>query len=156
MTRKQPIVLIAADSLDLNNRLYYIARDQYIAPIIEYANATPIILPAHNGINIDSILEKIDGILLTGAISNVEPQNYNGNTACEPYDSKRDSITLPLIKKSIARNIPLLGICRGMQEMNVALGGSLSANIQDLPNRMDHRAVESQDYDVQYSIKHKI
>ncbi len=91
--------------------------------------------------DIDSLLQVVDGILLTGARANVHPECFATPAAeCyEPYDRERDDIALPLIRECVARGVPLLGICRGFQEMNVAFGGTLHPEIRDVPGRMNHR-----------------
>ena len=88
----------------------------------------------------------LDGLVLTGSRSNVEPSRYGGPPHPEgtPEDPARDAVTLPLIRAAIASAVPLLAICRGMQELNVALGGTLDQRIQDLPARMDHSTPSEQ------------
>jgi putative glutamine amidotransferase len=85
-------------------------------------------------------LERLDGIMLTGSRSNVHPSYYDGPPHAEGTweDMARDSTTLPLIRAAVARGVPVLAICRGFQELNVALGGSLHQRLQDLPDRIDH------------------
>jgi putative glutamine amidotransferase len=94
------------------------------------------------------ILPRLDGLILTGSRSNVHPDHYEGPPHAEgtPEDMARDSTTLPLIRAAIATGLPLLAICRGFQELNVALGGSLDQRIQDLPGRMDHSTPSDQKF----------
>jgi putative glutamine amidotransferase len=91
--------------------------------------------------DIDDLLEVVDGVLLTGARANVHPARFRAapHAAHEPYDEDRDALALPLIEACVARGVPLFSICRGMQEVNVAFGGSLHPEIRDLPGRMNHR-----------------
>ncbi|KAB2895630.1 MAG: protein kinase, partial [Kofleriaceae bacterium] len=91
---------------------------------------------------LDGVLARVDGVMLTGSKSNVDPSLYGGEATEEngPYDRDRDATTIPLIRLAIARGVPLLAICRGMQELNVALGGTLDSEIQDMEGRIDHRA----------------
>jgi putative glutamine amidotransferase len=91
--------------------------------------------------DVGALLEIVDGVLLTGARANVHPSFYNTEPqpAYEPYDTPRDAVALPLIRACIERGVPLFGICRGLQEINVACGGSLHPEIRELPGRMNHR-----------------
>ena len=90
--------------------------------------------------DIETLLERLDGIMLTGSRSNVHPSYYDGPPHADGTweDMARDSTTLPLIRAAVARGVPVLAICRGFQELNVALGGSLHQRLQDLPDRIDH------------------
>ncbi len=117
------------------------ASDTYIRATDQVVGAVPVLLPAGgDACNVATLLSRLDGIILTGSRSNVQPCLYGGPPHAEgtPEDPARDSLTLPLIRAAIRAGLPLLAICRGMQEMNVALGGSLHQRIQDLPGRMDH------------------
>lgn len=91
--------------------------------------------------DLESLLGVVDGILLTGARANVHPENFGieAHASYEPYDRDRDAVALPLIRLCVERGVPLLGVCRGFQEMNVAFGGSLHPEIRDVPGRMNHR-----------------
>jgi putative glutamine amidotransferase len=117
------------------------ASDTYVRATDEVIGAVPVLLPANGpAADIETLLDRLDGIILTGSRSNVQPGLYDGPPHAEgtPEDPARDGITLPLIRAAIARGVPLLAICRGFQELNVALGGSLHQRLQDLPDRMDH------------------
>ena len=117
------------------------ASDTYVRATDEVIGAVPVLLPANGPTaDIETLLDRLDGIVLTGSRSNVQPTLYDGPPHAEgtPEDPARDGITLPLIRAAVARGVPLLAICRGFQEMNVALGGSLHQRLQDLPDRMDH------------------
>jgi len=122
------------------------ASDHYVKVIMGPVQGVPILLPAGGEAFVEGILPRLDGLMLTGSRSNVCPQYYDGpaHPADTPEDRVRDSTTLPLIRACIAAGIPLLAICRGMQELNVALGGSLDQRIQDLPGRMDHSTPSDQ------------
>ena len=103
--------------------------------------AVPVLIPANGPTaDIETLLERLDGIMLTGSRSNVHPSYYDGPPHAEGTweDMARDSTTLPLIRAAVARGVPVLAICRGFQELNVALGGSLHQRLQDLPDRIDH------------------
>lgn len=117
------------------------ASDTYVRVTDEVIRAVPILLPACGPTaDIETLLDRLDGIILTGSRSNVQPTLYDGPPHAEgtPEDPARDGFTMPLIRAAVARGVPLLAICRGFQELNVALGGSLHQRLQDLPDRIDH------------------
>ncbi len=117
------------------------ASDTYVRATDQVVGAVPVLLPANGQkADIPSLLARLDGIILTGSRSNVQPLLYEGPDHAEgtPEDAMRDAVTLPLIRAAVAQGIPVLAICRGLQEFNVAMGGSLHQRLQDLPGRMDH------------------
>lgn len=117
------------------------ASDTYIRATDNVVGAVPILMPANGPTaDIETLLDRLDGIILTGSRSNVHPSLYDGPPHIEGTweDPARDGITLPLIRAAVERGVPLLAICRGFQELNVAMGGSLHQRLQDLPDRMDH------------------
>jgi putative glutamine amidotransferase len=110
--------------------------------VAEVAGALPLMFAgAPNITDIDALLGAVDGILLTGGRANVHPSRYGveADAQYEPYDPDRDAVALTLIRACVDRGVPLLGICRGLQEINVAFGGTLHPEIRDLPGRMNHR-----------------
>lgn len=126
------------------NQIYNVqaAGERCLAGIAEVADALPLVFAGVPDItDIDTLLSSVDGILLTGARANVHPSCFGAtpDTRYEPYDRNRDAMALPLIRACVERGVPLLGICRGHQEMNVAFGGSLHPEIRDIPGRMNHR-----------------
>lgn len=124
----------------LFNTPNHAASDHYVQVVLGPVGGIPILIPAAGEAAVPDILPRLDGLLLTGSRSNVQPAHYEGPAHAEgtPEDPQRDSTTLPLIRAAIRAGVPVLAICRGMQELNVALGGSLDQRIQDLPGRMDH------------------
>ena len=117
------------------------ASDTYVRATDEVIGGVPVLLPANGPkADIETLLDRLDGIILTGSRSNVQPTLYDGPPHAEGTweDPARDGITLPLIRAAVARGVPLLAICRGFQELNVAMGGSLHQRLQDLPDRFDH------------------
>ncbi len=117
------------------------ASNSYVEATDQLLHGVPVLIPANGPTaDIETLLERLDGIMLTGSRSNVHPSYYDGPPHAEGTweDMARDSTTLPLIRAAVARGVPVLAICRGFQELNVALGGSLHQRLQDLPDRMDH------------------
>ncbi len=117
------------------------ASNTYVRATDLVVGGVPILVPA-NGHNADipTLLARLDGIIFTGSRSNVQPSLYDGSPHPDdtPEDADRDAVTLPLIRAAIEAGLPVLAICRGLQEMNVALGGSLHQRLQDLQGRIDH------------------
>ncbi len=121
--------------------LEHAASDTYVRAVSDFIGACPILIPASGGeAEVASLLAILDGLILTGSQSNLEPTLYGGDPhpPDTPEDKSRDGITLPLIRAAIAAGVPLLGICRGFQELNVALGGSLHQQLRNVPGRMNH------------------
>lgn len=154
-----PIVLVSADNRVFDHVRWHATPAQYVEAVLYGSGAMPLVLPALGGaLDLDAILDRVDGVLLTGSRSNVHPTLYGLEPApqYEPYDEARDATTLPLIHRALARGKPLLAICRGFQELNVALGGTLHTEIQEFEGRMDHRAPDTSDQDARYAIRHRI
>lgn len=122
------------------------ASDSYVRVVLGPVGGIPVLLPAAGEALVPEILPRLDGLILTGSRSNVCPDHYDGPQHAEgtPEDHARDATTLPLIRAAIAAGLPVLAICRGFQELNVALGGSLDQRIQDLPGRIDHSTPSDQ------------
>jgi putative glutamine amidotransferase len=141
-TRHLPIVGVPACLRTIDERVFHTVAEKYLNAVIEAARCLPILIPAV-GTRIDSwgILDALDGLLLTGSPSNVHPREY-GSEPRHPetlHDPARDATTLPLIREAVRRDLPILAICRGMQELNVALGGTLHQRLQEVPGRLNHR-----------------
>lgn len=118
------------------------ASDTYVRAVDLAVGGIPILIPANGDrADIDTLLNRLDGLILTGSRSNVAAVFYGGPPQPPedaPEDPERDHVTLPLVRGAVARGMPVLAICRGLQELNVALGGSLHQRLQDLPGRIDH------------------
>jgi putative glutamine amidotransferase len=155
-----PVVLISTDNRDFDDARWHVTPAQYSEAIVRGAKAIPVLLPSVGDlIDVNDVLDRVDGVLLSGARSNVHPANYGVDPApeYEPYDEARDATTLPLIRAALERGIPLFAICRGYQELNVALGGSLHTQIQTLEGRMHHYPFREGDGpDVRYGLSHRI
>ena len=144
MTTKKPVVGVigSAHLVDGKFRAQRVG-ERNLRAVAETAGALPLIFAGSPEItDIGALLEVVDGILLTGARANVHPSRFGHqeHPSSEPYDEPRDALALPLVETCVVRGVPLFGICRGIQEINVAYGGSLHPEIRDLPGRMNHRA----------------
>lgn len=143
MTTKRPVVGVIGGALRVEGR--FTAQrvgERNLRAVAEVAGALPLMFAGTSEItDADALLEVVDGILLTGARANVHPTRFGekADPRYEPYDHDRDALALALIETCVERGVPLLGICRGFQEINVAFGGSLHPEIRELPGRMNHR-----------------
>ncbi len=123
--------------------------ESYVKSVILGAEGLPVMLPAIgeriDTPALDQWLDALDGLLVTGSPSNVDPVHYDGAEARRDSerDPARDATTLPLLRRAIERAVPVLAICRGIQELNVALGGTLHQHVHEVPGRMDHRSDKS-------------
>ena len=135
------------------------ASDFAIRAVAKYAGAVPLLVPAlGEDADLPALLAVLDGVLLTGSKSNIDPAEYGGPPADgdSPSDPARDATTLPLIRAAIARGLPVLAICRGFQELNVALGGTLHQNLAALPGRLDHSAPKTDDLAEKMAKAHEV
>lgn len=138
---------------------FHMAGEKYIAAAREPAGAVPLLIPVlGQPIPAGDILATVDGLLFPGSPSNVSPANYDGAQAREGVllDPNRDATTLPLLDAAIAAGTPVLCICRGFQELNVALGGSLLQHVHEVEGRRDHREDKNADLDIQYGPAHDV
>jgi putative glutamine amidotransferase len=120
--------------------------DKYVESVMDGAGGLPFLIPALGSrLDVEAVLDQLDGVLITGSPSNVEPHLYGGPAARAETvrDPARDATTLPLIARAIERKVPLFAICRGLQELNVALGGTLHQHLHEIPGRLDHRSDKS-------------
>ena len=134
------------------------ANDEYVVAVRDGARAMPLIIPSTDTpLDPAVILSAVDGLLVTGAPSNVAPSHY-GATARPgtELDEIRDATTLPLLRAAIAAAKPVLAICRGFQELNVALGGSLYQHVHEIPGRLDHREPQNVSREAEYAPAHAI
>jgi len=154
-----PLIGIPADRRLYGKQYFHMVGEKYIQAVAVGARAMPLLVPALGSeLDLPSLLDACDGLLLTGSASNVEPHHYGG-PASEPgtlHDPDRDATTLPLIAQAIAAGLPVLAICRGFQEMNVAYGGTLHQRLQDVAGYSDHREDESASLEVQYAPAHEV
>lgn len=154
-----PVVAIPADTRELDGAEWHAVSKQYVNAVLIGAKAMPLLVPAlESGYDIDAVLDRVDGVLISGSRSNVYPALYGKEPEEKdgPFDHARDATSLPLIRRAIERGVPLLAICRGIQELNVALGGTLASEIQDLPDRNDHRTPDVSERDEKYAIRQPV
>jgi putative glutamine amidotransferase len=139
----RPVIGVIGNARLIDNRFpAQIVGANNMQAVAAVAGALPLMFAADPAItDLGDLLDTVDGILLTGGRANVHPARFNAApcAAHEPYDEARDAVALPLIEACVARGVPLFGICRGFQEMNVAFGGSLHPEIRNLPGRLNHR-----------------
>ncbi|WP_279482580.1 gamma-glutamyl-gamma-aminobutyrate hydrolase family protein [Aureimonas sp. SK2] len=153
------LIAVPADTRRFENYEWHAAPSTYLAAISSAAGGVPIIVPALlDEAAIGTVLDRVDGVLITGSASNVHPGRYGvePTAAHEPFDPARDRLTEALIRLALQRDIPLLAICRGHQELNVALGGSLATEIQEFDGRMDHRAPTHPEQDARFALRHPV
>ncbi len=159
MRTAKPFIGIPADRRLLSKHWFHAVGEKYILAVAEAADAIPVMIPAlGEALDVDAVLSRFDGLLLTGSPSNVEPHHYKG-PASEPgtlHDPHRDSTTLPMIPAAVAAGLPVLAVCRGFQEMNVAFGGTLWQKLHEVPGLSDHRDDESQPLEIQYGPAHDV
>ena len=134
---------------------------RYVNAVSKFSNAIPILIPSNiKGKDLDQLLKKIDGLVLTGGRANIEPHHFGGDPfpPDEPIDVGRDEIVLEMIPKCVTLGIPIFGICRGIQEMNVAYGGTLHYRVHHLANKNDHRMPRGDDVTIEqiFKLKHRI
>lgn len=159
MAAFRPLIGLPADRRMIGWQPFHAVGEKYIRAVLDAAGGLPLIIPAvAEELNTDEWLDRLDGIMFTGSPSNIEPHRYSGPPS-EPgtlHDPARDATTLPLIRKAIDAGIPVLGICRGFQEMNVAFGGTLHQKVHEVQGKLDHRDDERQPIDVQYGPAHEV
>lgn len=136
----KPVVLLPACNRRGRDHASHTVGAKYVEAV-RLAGCLPLVVPSADGSEIDTLLDLADGVMLTGSPSNVHPEHF-GEPVLDPslpLDPLRDAWTLPLIRRAIERGVPLLGICRGLQEVNVALGGSLHQAVHRIAGLRDHR-----------------
>jgi putative glutamine amidotransferase len=150
---------IPADRRVLGVHPFHCVGEKYIEAVARAADAIPVLIPALDElIPVEELLDRVDGLLLTGSASNVEPHRYAG-PASDPgtlHDPHRDALTLPLIPLAVSSGVPVLGVCRGFQEMNVAYGGTLWQKVHEVPELADHREDKAEPLEVQYGPAHEV
>ncbi len=156
---RRPIVIVPACTRELGDHPYHAVQYKYIDAVVQGTGCAPLIVPAlGDAFDLETVLSMADGVMLTGSASNVHASHYEQDVRdpALPLDPARDATTLPLIRAALNRGVPILAICRGFQEMNVALGGSLHQAVHDVAGMMDHRENPDDTLDNRYGPKHAI
>ncbi len=154
-----PLVGLPTDRKPVGHHPFLAAGEKYVRAVVDGAGATPLLLPMlQPPLPATTWLDLLDGLLLTGATSNIEPHHYGPEPSWEGnlHDPARDANVLGLIPQALARGMPILAICRGFQEVNVALGGSLHQKVHEVPGLADHREDPQADVEVQYAPAHEV
>jgi putative glutamine amidotransferase len=159
MAPGRPLIGIPADRRVVGDHPFHMVGEKYARAVMDAAAGVPLLIPSlAEELGFDELLTRLDGLLFTGSPSNVEPQHYQGPPS-DPgtlHDPARDATTLPLIRRAVAVGVPVLGICRGFQEMNVAFGGTLHQKLHEVPGHLDHRDDTTQPLDIQYGPAHEV
>ena len=137
---------------------YLVLGDKYARAVREVAQAQPVMFPLAQASDIRDLLDLVDGVLLPGSPSNIHPSHFGEDVEDEtlPLDPIRDALTLELVRACVDKGVPMLGICRGFQEINVAMGGSLTQRVHFQPGMLDHREDPAASIDVRYAPSHAV
>jgi len=155
----KPVIGIPADRRFLDPHPFHMVGEKYATAVCDGAAALPFLIPAlGDSLDARMVLQRVDGILLTGSASNVEPHHYDGEDSRPGtlHDPHRDSTTLPLIELALEMGVPLFAVCRGFQELNVVLGGTLHQHVHEVAGYHDHRENKDDPLEVQYGPSHEI
>ena len=154
-----PVVGFPCDRRMLGQHPFHVVGEKYIDAVRGGSGALPLLIPVlEPPVAPEEILAAVDGLLFTGSPSNVAPRHYGGPGPREGVlqDEHRDATALPLLRAAIDTGKPVLCICRGFQELNVALGGTLHQHVEEIPGRRDHREPKDADLDVMYGPAHDV
>ena len=155
----KPTVGILAGTMEKDSIYWHSVGESNLFALNQVSECNPIIIPAlGNKLNFLDILNNLDGLFLGGGATNIHPNNYSNNVDRDKdiYDEKRDSTSIPLIKLAIKIGIPIFAICRGFQEVNVALGGSLHSYLHEVPGKFDHRRDRTKTLEYQTLPSHNV
>jgi putative glutamine amidotransferase len=155
----RPIIVIPSCTKVIDEYVFDSVSRRYSAAVAQAAECQPLLIPLEEAlVDIGAILEVADGIFLSGSPSNVAPGHYSDEAPVLPdsLDPARDALTLPLIRAVIERNMPLFAVCRGVQELNVALGGTLHQAVHDQKDLHDHRARNELPMEERWGPRHPI
>ena len=159
MSNARPLIGVISDRRVLSKHYFHVVGEKYLAALVLAAGACPVALPSLDFDHpVENILERLDGVFLTGSPSNIEPHHYAGTTSREGtlHDPERDAVAMSLIPSVIELGLPLFAVCRGFQEMNVALGGTLHQLVHEVPGYLVHKEDASQPYEIQYGPAHRV
>lgn len=155
----RPVIGVPACRKSIDGQPFHVVGEKYLQALIDGADAMPLIIPVMaEHLDIDEVLGQVDGVFLTGSVSNVEPRHYDGEPS-EPdtlHDPHRDAATLPLTRRALDAGVPLMAVCRGFQELTVALGGSLHQKVHEVPGFHVHKENPDDPLEVQYAASHEV
>jgi putative glutamine amidotransferase len=155
----KPVIGVPADRRVLEPHPFHMVGEKYLTAIRDGAEALPLLIPAlGSSIQPQELLEHLDGVLLTGSVSNVEPHHYGGDAsrAGTLHDPHRDETTLPLATEALATGVPVLALCRGFQELNVVLGGTLHQHVHEVTGYGNHKENPDDPLEKQYGPAHYV
>jgi putative glutamine amidotransferase len=154
----RPVVGLVCDRRTLDEESAHLVLQQYVSVVRDGIEALPLLIPVLDPpLERTDILAAMDGLLFTGSPSNVHPELYGEMPVREPkWDRDRDALSIPLLRSAVAAGMPTVCVCRGMQELNVALGGTLYQHVQDVPGRFDHREKADAPHEVQWGPAHDV
>jgi putative glutamine amidotransferase len=159
LSANRPLVGVVSDRKMQGPHPFHMVGEKYLAAVADAADAYPVALPSlAEGFDVLDIIDRLDGILLTGSQSMLEPHHYEGESS-KPgtwHDPHRDRASLSLIPAAIEAGMPLLAICRGFQEMNVAFGGSLHQEVASAGAFQVHHENSDDPVEVQYGPSHNV
>ena len=160
MRTRKPVIGVPADRRLLGSHWFHCVGEKYLAAIADAAEALPLIVPAFGDrLELEVLLERCDGVLLTGSPSNIEPARYgqpDAEDAAGPYDPGRDAMTADLIAAMLELGKPVIGICRGLQELNVAFGGTLRRDASRADELISHHAPDEAAFDAMFAHEHEV
>jgi putative glutamine amidotransferase len=155
----KPVIGVPACRKQIDIHPFHVVGEKYLQALIDGAEALPLIIPVMaEHFDLDDILAQVDGVFLTGSLSNVEPHHYGGQPS-DPgtlHDPHRDSTTLPLTRRVLEAGVPLMAVCRGFQELVVALGGTLHQKVHEVPGYHDHRENPDDPINIMYGPSHPV
>lgn len=162
-TAPRPLICVSANAIEAAHRRHRVhaTGERNVHSLLKMVDCIPVLLPpVGSAMDVGELVSRMDGFVLTGGRANVEPHHYDGPEfpADELIDPGRDAVVLPLVRACIAARVPVFGICRGIQEINVALGGSLHYRIHELSGKHDHRRPRREDITAEeiYRLKHMV
>jgi hypothetical protein len=157
LDRQAPLIGVPACVKQINDVPFHAVGEKYITAVVQGTGGLPLLLPALGpAYDIPALIGRMDGLLVTGSASNIATHHYGGrpDRPDSPQDPARDATTLPLILAALDAGLPLLCICRGLQELNVALGGTLHTQIHLVQGYGDHRSPREGTYEERYRVRH--
>ncbi len=154
---RKPLVGITCDYARVRDQPAQTVIERYYHAVQRISDASTVLIPETSEVrDLDTLLDRVDGILLTGSPSNIEPSRYGDHSECGPFDLARDATTFPLLERARERHLPILGICRGMQEINVSYGGTLKRDLNNGIGSVLHHAEAHSTLDELFEVEHSV